>query len=195
MYNVFNSIDHEVLYSQLERLFKDKALLALLDQLIDSYETDEGKGLPIGNLSSQYFANHYMALADHYAKETLRQRAYVRYKDDVVMWSNDRRELLQTVRKVSEFLKQQLQLEVHPVVMNRTRFDMPFLGYVVYPHDLRLNQRSRHRYRHRLSAIDRLLAEGRIAEAEAQRSYDAMTAFIEKANAANFVRDVYRIWR
>ncbi len=91
----FGSIDHDVLKTLLSRRFKDNVLLQVFSSIIDSYHTTEGKGLPIGNLSSQYFANHYLALADHYIKEKLQAPAYIRYMDDMVIWANDKDLLLQ----------------------------------------------------------------------------------------------------
>ena len=63
----YDSIDHDVLKCKLRRILKDKELL--MDKIIDSYELEKGKGLPIGNLMSQYFANLYLSALDHKAKE------------------------------------------------------------------------------------------------------------------------------
>jgi len=71
----FDSIDHEILKTQLRKLVKDKNVLVLLDGIIDSYETSPGKGVPIGNLTSQFFANMYIACLDHHTVEMLRPSA------------------------------------------------------------------------------------------------------------------------
>ena len=72
----FNSIDHAILFSQLQRMYKDEAFLNLLWQIIiDSYHATDEKGVPIGNLTSQYIANHYLSYADKYLTEQLRQQA------------------------------------------------------------------------------------------------------------------------
>ena len=63
----FESINHVILKKQLYRLFKDQPLLLLFEQIIDSYSTASQKSVPIGNLTSQYFANHYLSVADHYS--------------------------------------------------------------------------------------------------------------------------------
>ena len=67
----FDSISHEVLLAQLSRLFKDAQLLIFFRNLLDTYAVQPGCGLPIGNLTSQYFANHYLSVADHYIKEKI----------------------------------------------------------------------------------------------------------------------------
>lgn len=91
----FESIDHTILKQQLRRLFKDQPFLLIFEQIINSYFTAEHKSVPIGNLTSQYFANHYLSVADHYVKEVLRVPAYVRYMDDMVLWHHDKELLLE----------------------------------------------------------------------------------------------------
>ena len=64
----FDSIDHHILLRMLHRRFKDPILMSIFEQIIRSYQVSPGKGVPIGNLTSQYFANHYLALLDHFVK-------------------------------------------------------------------------------------------------------------------------------
>ena len=135
----------------LQNLFYDLMILFLSLSKFQqkSYENDSDKGLPIGNLSSQYFANHYMAYADHSAKETIKVQALVRYMDDVLMFGNDKNALIKQVRTYECFLNDELGLTLHEPIYNRTEFGIPFLGYVVYPYKRRLNQNSRRRLRRR----------------------------------------------
>ena len=187
----FDSIDHEVLYGQLSRIVKDRLLLLYWQQLLDSYETHPGKGLPIGNLTSQYWANHYLAVADHKAKEQLHTGKMARYMDDVVMWGNDRQELLRQGRLYEEMVRDELRLELHPFCLNRTEHGMPFLGYVVYPDRLRLSQRSRHRYRRKALLLEQLAAMGCIPQQQCRVSMEAMLAFVKKADCDAFLRTAH----
>ena len=100
----FDSIDHLVLKRQLNKRFKDQRLLNLCYSIIDSYEITAGKGLPIGNLTSQYFANHYLAHADRYLSENLKAKAVVRYMDDLLIWHDDKQELFNIGEKFHNFL-------------------------------------------------------------------------------------------
>jgi retron-type reverse transcriptase len=77
----FDSISHEILYKQLSDRFKDRRLLDIFKQIIDSYSVSPGRGVPIGNLTSQYFANFYLAHFDHFAKEGLKIRNYARHAE------------------------------------------------------------------------------------------------------------------
>ena len=67
----FDSIDHQILFNSLRKMFKDNKLLSLFHRIIKTYETKPGKGLPIGNLTSQYFANFYLSGFDHLIKDEL----------------------------------------------------------------------------------------------------------------------------
>lgn len=152
----FDSIDHEVLKSLLARRFKDKRLLCVFDKIIDSYNSPLitnhlslitiNKGLPIGNLTSQYFANHYLAVADHFIKENLRIPAYVRYMDDMVMWSDNKAELLFWGQTFQRFLTETLHLELKPFCLNRCHNGLPFLGYRLYKNRVMLSNQSKKRF-------------------------------------------------
>jgi retron-type reverse transcriptase len=83
VHKYFDSIDHGVLKTMLASLIKDGRTLLLLSELIDNYHRDTGKGVPIGNLTSQFFANLYLSGLDHYILEELRPHGYTRYMDDV----------------------------------------------------------------------------------------------------------------
>lgn len=182
----FDSIDHEVMLRQLCRLFKDPQLLIFFRDLLDSYETAHGKGLPIGNLTSQYFANHYLAVADHYMKEQVRVPAMVRYMDDVLIFSHDKDKLLDDMSAFRKYVETELKLDIHKPVINRTRFGIPFLGYVVYGKELRLNHRSRVRFCQKMDQLTELLQEGDISEQVFAVRASCLHAFVDKAETTAF---------
>lgn len=182
----FDSIDHGVLMGQLAALFKDKLLLQHFRRLLDSYHTASGKGLPIGNLPSQYFANHYLATADHYAKEQLRLPGLIRYMDDILLFGNDKDALLCAVHAYREYVGRELRLDFHPVVLNRTESGIPFLGYVVYPYKLRLNGRSRRRFGHKMQQLQQQMNDGMMGEDVFAAHATALLAFVEKADVRAF---------
>lgn len=186
MCKYFDSIDHEVMLRQLGRLFKDPQLLIYFRDLLDGYEVTRGKGLPIGNLTSQYFANHYLSVADHYMKQEVGVPGLVRYMDDILLFSNDRKELRGYVSRLKEYVEKELRLTIHDPVINRTCHGIPFLGYVVYGKELRLNQRSRKRFRQRMGDLEKDLAMGMISDKEYAMRASCLFAFIDKAEAADF---------
>ena len=84
VHKYFDTICHSVLLTLLEKRFKDKRLLSLFADIVLSYEVTPGRGIPIGNLTSQYFANHYLAWLDHELKDRWLVPGYVRYMDDML---------------------------------------------------------------------------------------------------------------
>lgn len=178
----FDSIDHEVLLAQLARLFKDNGLLSLLAQIVHSYSSSPGKGLPMGNLTSQYFANHYLAMADHYAKEQLGVRGMVRYMDDILLFDDDKERLFGIIERYKRLLDSILRLKLHQSVVNKTHFGVPFLGYVVHPYKLRLNERSSARIARRAAEFECAWRDGCMAEEECRMRMQCMLAFADKAD-------------
>jgi hypothetical protein len=182
----FDSVDHGILKGQLRRLFRELPLLRLLDRIIDSYAAAPGKGIPIGNLTSQYFANHYLALADHFVKEELRGGAYVRYMDDMALWGNDGQALLRTGREFERFLFDCLALRLKPECLNRCEEGMPFLGFRLFPGVMRLGQGSRRRFRRKMRGACLAFEEEEIGQEEFGRRTGALAAHVAHAASRRF---------
>jgi len=177
----FDSIDHEVLKTMLRRLIKDKRVIFLLDGIINSYETDPGKGLPIGNLTSQFFANLYLTGLDHYILEELRASAYCRYMDDFVVWVSSQAEtrphaepdisalslLKEMFVNIDNYVTQNLKLSIKQPVFGKTAVGLPFLGFLIKEKGIYLLQKSKKRFSKRMSEITTQLYNGSISEAKA----------------------------
>lgn len=184
----FDSIDHEALYAKLCRKFKDPQLLGVFRRIIDSYEAAPGWGLPIGNLTSQYFANFYLGYADHYVREQLHVPAYVRYMDDMVLWHDDKAELLRTTRLLTDFIRDELRMTLKPECVNSTGKGVPFLGYVLFPGTVRLNRHSKKRFVRKWRRYDYKLQAGVWSEAEYALHINPLVAFTRFADARSFRR-------
>lgn len=131
----FASIDHKRLIQILGIYDLDRNTLWLLEKVIMSFNTRPGKGLPLGNLTSQLLVNVYMDWFDQYMKHRLRVKYYIRYADDFVLMSRDKEELENILVQVKFFLKDNLLLDLHPnKVFIKTRFSgVDFLGFVNFP--------------------------------------------------------------
>jgi RNA-directed DNA polymerase len=103
----YPSIDNNILKDLLRKKFKDKNLLYLLDDIIDST-----KGVAIGNYTSQFFANFYLTYFDHWIKETLKVKYYFRYCDDIIILSGDKEELWNYFYEMKSYLSNNLRLEI-----------------------------------------------------------------------------------
>lgn len=187
----FESIHHDVLKAQLSRLFKDYDVLGLLFQIIDSYEAYPERGLPIGNLTSQYFANHYLSSLDHFIKEDLGLKAYVRYMDDMVLWHDDKTLLKSMHKKIMDFIENELQCSLKAELLNYTSCGLPFLGYVIRPHHVSLTQHSKQRFIRKMDKVEYHYHLGIWSEAKCQRRALPLLAFIEHADSEGFRRKCF----
>jgi len=179
----FDSISHIVLINQLSRIFKDKLLLKIFESIINSYEVTQQRGIPIGNLTSQYFANYYLSGADHYAKETLKIKGYARYMDDILLFENDMDLLKNKLTAFSSFINEKLLLELKRPIINYTAKGVSFLGYVLLPNAVKLNQNSKQRFCKKIGNYQRLLDNGKWSQQEFSRHTLPLIAFTEYANS------------
>lgn len=184
----YDSIDHRILKRKLRRMFKDEALLALFDKIIDSYCVANGKGLPIGNLTSQYFANVYLSELDHMSKETWRVSEYIRYMDDILIAGNDNDMLRKCVRQMYDYSSSSLGLILKPPIFRKSDDGQVFLGYKVMPFRYVLSGRSKKRFRSKLLAYDRYLKTGVWTDDEYEEHILPLLSFVKHASSESFRR-------
>lgn len=129
----FASIDQRVLRKILEKRIGDPDILWLLARVIESFSsTQVGKGLPLGNLTSQLLVNIYMHEFDQYMKQGLKVKYYIRYADDFVIFGENKEYLAEVLQSIKTFLKEKLKLELHPnkVSIETLGSGVDFLGWV-----------------------------------------------------------------
>jgi RNA-directed DNA polymerase len=141
----FNTVDHDVMISILRRKVKDEKVIWLIRQNLDNFDcTIEGKGMPLGNYTSQFLANVYLNELDYFVKHKLKIRYYIRYVDDFVILHRRKRTLGYYQQKINRYL-QCLKIELHP---DKSQI-MPlcngvsFLGYRVFYHHKLLRKRNK----------------------------------------------------
>lgn len=167
----FDSIDHAVLKQLLCRIIKDSLCLSLLFCVIDSYKVPFGgdaasgreKGLPIGNLTSQFFANFYLSLLDHFVLEKLKPKAYVRYMDDIVIFDDSLLRLKQIFKDVEIFCSEKLVLSLKMPVFGKCRNGVPFLGWKLSSKGIRILKKTQRRMKQKLLVIETELSAGKIS--------------------------------
>jgi len=133
----FASIDQTILMKIMERHIVDRDILRLLREVMSSFHsTEPGIGLPLGNLTSQLFANVYMHELDLFVKQGLRVEYYIRYADDFVMLSDDKRYLQGVYEEIENFIEERLRLKLHndKVYIKTYTSGVDFLGWVHFPH-------------------------------------------------------------
>ena len=172
----FASISHEILIEKLKLKFKDKQLLKLFSEILKPHQRAVGIGLPIGSLTSQHFANFYLGPYDRFVCERLGY-PYLRYMDDSLIFGGSRSELQLIASACKEFLENKLQLRMKNPTIRRTRGGFPFLGCRVYTNHLKLNGRSRRRYRKKAFELFDALNTGEISDSEFAQRFDSMLSF------------------
>lgn len=153
----FASIDHAILVDLLSRKIRDRDLMHILHQIVDSYEDSPGTGVPLGNMTSQMFANIYLHELDVFAKHSLRIKHYIRYMDDVTIVHGDKGQLWMWRDEIAAFLTDRLKLRLHPQKQTLSPIDtgIDFLGYVVFRDHRRVRSRNIHRIYRNLDRIER----------------------------------------
>lgn len=185
----FYRIDHSVLKRILARKIRDKPLLDLLDKIIDCEDTNFGLplgadigdvafdemlgdvGLPIGNLTSQMFANLYLNEQDQYCKHTLKLHYYIRYMDDVIILHHDKRYLAEVQKQIADFLGNELNLQLNKKTCIRpTSAGIEFVGFRVWSTHRKLRKKTAKKMKKRLRYLFHGYANGEIDRETLDRS-------------------------
>jgi len=147
----FHSIDHKILISLLSKRINDEQLINLLREIIESFAVcgdlraerksasnanlNNKKGMPLGNLTSQLFANIYLDPLDKFIKHKLKAKYYLRYADDFMLLADDPKILHDCLLKIDSFLSNKLKLSLHPnkITFRKLSWGLDFVGYVAHP--------------------------------------------------------------
>ena len=180
----FASVDHDILTGILRSRIANLRLLGLLTSVIKSFEASPGKGIPLGNLTSQLFANVCMNELDQFVKHDLRVKYYVRYADDFIFMSCDRFELLDYLPKVAAFLSGPLALNLHPdkVIIKTLASGVDFLGWVHFPHHRVLRTKTRQHM------------DKRISHNPDRQSVESYLGLLSHGNAYGMSRELENLW-
>lgn len=188
IHHYFQSIDHAVLKTEIRKVIKDAGVLALLDRIIDhNGNMPDGVGIPVGNLTSQLFANIYLDALDQFIKHELGVEAYIRYMDDFVILSPDKEQLRSWLARIEQFLREELKLEFNPkTTILAAKNGIDFVGY-------------KHRATHRkvrkdsIKRIKRTIKKcesGKITKEQLQKSIQSWTGHAGHADSYNLRKKI-----
>lgn len=158
----FDSVDHARLKSFLAGKVSSLEALCLLSNIIESFSTRPGKGIPLGNITSQLFSNVYLNPLDQFMKRRMRVGYYLRYADDIMILADNKSELLGHLESMCAFLREHLDLEIHPhkISIRTWRQGVDVLGYVSYPNYRAIRTITKWRIRHMIRAKRWMMREG-----------------------------------
>jgi retron-type reverse transcriptase len=196
IHQFFASVDHDILLGILEKRLKDEKAIALLREIVESFTAKDPtifghSGIPIGNLTSQLFANIYLNEFDQFIKQKLKIKRYVRYTDDFVIVAGSYEELEGVLLPIRSFLKEQLHLELHPrkVTIRKYRQGIDFLGYVLLPHHRVLRTRAKRRIVRKLRERVAAHKAGLITKESVEQSLQSYLGVLSHANCYRLSQD------
>jgi len=182
----FPSISHNKLKDIIQKRIKDKRVIDVLNEIIDSNNSlsEKGKGIPIGNLTSQLFANIYLNELDQFVKHELKIKHYFRYVDDFLIFSESKQQLHIYKHKIKQFLKT-LYLEIPPAKTNIFKINdgVDFVGYKIHPEFIRLRKSNLRKFVKRMKRLNHLLAANAIAKARIEASIQSWLGHCSHADA------------
>jgi hypothetical protein len=184
----FDSVDHEILLKMITEKIKDEKVIWLIETILKNHKTIvPRKGMPLGNLTSQFFANLYLNEFDHFVKERLRARYYIRYVDDFVILHRDRAKLEQWRKEIATFLQERLGLEIHP---EKSRIiplkqGVTLLGFRIFAKYRLLKKSNARRIWKRLERFRQSYETGEYSRDEVVQSLDGWLTYAEFANTYN----------
>ena len=143
----FDSVNHDIIIHQIMEKVKDKKAVRLVEHIVNSLNTSSKGGIPLGNLTSQLFSNIYLDILDQSIKRRLRIKHYIRYNDDFLILHENREFLKNLIPIISNFLKNKLNLELHPqkIIIKNWNQGIDFLGYVSFPYHTILRTKTKKR--------------------------------------------------
>ena len=191
----FASIDKGILFKIIYRKIKDNMFLDIIRDVIYSYDRGgkaSGNGIPLGNLTSQIFANIYLNDFDHYIKENLRCRYYIRYVDDFVVFDNSKRRLNHVKDKIQEFLKAyNLELHREKSHIRRTDEGIKFLGYRIFSEYRLVNKENVKRFKRKIRKLQEMYEKGNIQIQKITESIRSWVAHTSHADSYKLRKKIF----
>jgi len=193
----FDSVDHDILIKILSKRIKDEKVMVLMKEIMESYVASrpnlfERHGIPIGNLTSQIFANIYMNEFDQFVKHNLKVKYYARYTDDFIVISTDKTYLENLIVSIQDFLKTKLYLELHPKKVTITKHirGIDFLGYIILPEYIKLRTKTRIRITKKIQQMVEHYKHGEITELTLYSSLQSYLGVLSHANTYKLSQEI-----
>ncbi len=194
----FDSIDHDILKQCIRKMKLDKEVRELLSLIVDSYEKTPGKGIPMGNQTSQWFALYYLDGLDRLVKEKLGIKYYTRYMDDMIILHHDKEYLEHVLEQMSEYVQNERKLEFNQKTqIHSIKQGVDYLGFHFYLTDSgrvikKLRQRNKKRIKKRLAGFKRLYQRGDIELDAIERSLNSYMGHLQHGDTWHLRRNICR---
>ena len=186
----FENINKDILYKILLKKIKDKKVIWLTKEILYS---NEGKvGLPIGNYTSQLFANVYLNELDQYVKQQLKCKYYFRYMDDGVILVKTKEEAKMLLEKIRNFLKENLKLELNSKTQNfKSTQGVNYCGYKINEYRLKIRDRGKRKLKKKIKELKYKIKIGELTSKEAKKYLAGHMGYIKIANTYNLEQKLF----
>lgn len=186
----FQNIDKNILYKILKRKIKDEKLLWLTKEIL--YSSEGKKGLPIGNYTSQCYANIYLNELDQYAKNELKLKYWYRYMDDAVALVKTKEEAINNLEKIRLFAKEKLKLELNnKTQIFKSKQGINFCGYKINEFRLKIRDRGKRKLKNKVKYLKKKIKQGELTSKEASRYLAGHLGYINIANTYNLENKLF----
>ncbi len=182
----FDNVSHDLLLEIIKKKISDQKILWLIKTILSNHKTEkEGKGMPLGNLTSQFFANVFLNELDHFVKETLQAKYYIRYVDDFVILHKSPEVLRQYMKEIDTFLTEKLDLQLHPEKSKiiPSQKGTEFLGMRIFPHHKLLKGKNLRKFYRKINSLYADYDSGLINYDTIYDSLEGWSAYANNANA------------
>ncbi len=186
----FQSIDKDILMEIIKKKIVDKDVLWLINQTL--YGGRNEPGIPIGNLSSQLFANLYYNEADQFIKHTLKVKYYFRYMDDSVILLKDKQELKKVRYAIENFIKEKLKLEFNSKTnIFKSKQGVNFCGYKINEYRMKLRDKGKRKLKNKVKSLKNKIKNGEITSKEAKKYLCGHFGYIKYANTYHLIHKIF----
>jgi len=191
----FDNVDRAVLLDILGKRISDVNLIWLVQRILDNHQSNiKGKGMPLGNLTSQFLANVYLNELDQFVKHRLKAKYYIRYVDDFVILHQDKKRLKEYREQINRYLKKELKIELH---QDKSRIlllgsSMTFLGFRIFYHYKLLKKSNIRKMRNKYKALKDLYLCGMIGQGKVHDFIEGWTAYAKNANTYELRKELLK---
>ncbi|MDO8430637.1 MAG: reverse transcriptase domain-containing protein [Candidatus Taylorbacteria bacterium] len=188
----FDNIDHSILFNLIKKRINDSDVLSIINLIIRSFETNPGKGLPLGNVTSQLFANIYLNELDQFIKHVLKVKYYLRYCDDFIILEQNQDLLKEYIKRIGIFLQEKLYLQLHPNKVNirKCTQGIDFLGYVVLPDHVVLRTKTKERIIRKIIFLKEQLDKGFIIQETFDQTLQSYLGILKHCNGYKIQQEI-----
>lgn len=186
----FENVNKNIVYEILQRKIKDEKVLWLTREIL--YSNEGENNLPIGNYTSQMFANIYLNELDQYVKHKLKGKYYFRYMDDAILIRKTKEEAKNDLENITEFLKEKLKLELNKKTqIFKNKQGVNFCGYKINEYRLKIRDKGKRKLKKKVKELKQKVEQGKISSKEAKRYLAGHLGYMKIANVKNLEEKLF----